>query len=142
MRKKISILTSILGFSLATAAFAGDLGINVIVAGEIAPGVYGQVEIGSEPRPRLVYERPIIITASKRYAQAQPVYLHVPPGHAKHWSKHCHEYHACEHQVYFVKSSEYEPDYRSESDNHQDNHKHDQKGHKEGHGKGHGKNKQ
>lgn len=142
MSKKISILTSIIGFSLATSALAGDLCINVIASGEIAPGVYGQVEIGNAPRPRLIYERPIIITANKRYAQAQPVYLHVPPGHAKHWSKHCHEYHACERQVYFVKSREYEPDYRSESDNQQDNHKHDQKEHRESHGKGHGKNKQ
>src|SRR2546425_10235251 len=26
----------------------------------------------------------------------QPIYLHVPPGHAKHWRKHCHEYNACD----------------------------------------------
>ncbi len=40
-----------------------------------------------------------------------PIYMHVPPGHARNWSKHCHKYNACERPVYFVKSAEYEPGY-------------------------------
>ena len=44
----------------------------------------------------------------------QPLYLHVPPGHAKHWRKHCHEYHACNRPVYFVRSAEYEPGFNME----------------------------
>jgi len=28
-------------------------------------------------------------------APPPPVYLHVPPGHAKNWRKHCREYNAC-----------------------------------------------
>ena len=39
----------------------------------------------------------------------QPIYLHVPPGHAKNWRKHCHKYNACGQPVYFVVSDEYKP---------------------------------
>lgn len=138
MHKKLLILSSIIGLQMASTAAAGDLGINVLLAGEVAPGVYGQVEIGNTSRPVLVYERPMIIAVDKRYARAQPVYLHVPPGHAKHWSKHCQEYHACGRQVYFVKSREYEPEYRSERDNYQDDSDRGHKNHKGGNGKGNG----
>ena len=63
----------------------------------------------------------------------QPVYLHVPPGHAKKWDKHCHKYNACNRPVYFVKSREYDPDYRRN-----ENHQGDQGNHKgKGHAKGH-----
>lgn len=135
MRNKLLILSSIIGLHLSPAVLAGDLGINVLLAGEVAPGVYGQVEIGNAPRPVLVYAQPMVIAVDKRYARAQPVYLHVPPGHAKHWSKHCAEYHACGRQVYFVKSREYEPEYRSERDDREHKeHKGDQG---RGNGKGH-----
>jgi hypothetical protein len=40
-----------------------------------------------------------------------PIYLHVPPGHYKHWHKHCHEYGACGRQVYFVQNDWYEHTY-------------------------------
>lgn len=74
-----------------------------------------------------------MIVVNKRYAHEEPIYLHVPPGHAKNWDKHCHAYHACERRVYFVRSQEYEPEYQREHDH--DHHKE----HK--HGKGHGKDK-
>lgn len=144
--RKLLTLSGIIALQLASTASAGDLGINVLLSGEVAPGVYGQVEIGNAPRPVLVYERPMIIAVDQRYARAQPVYLHVPPGHAKHWSKHCQEYHACGRQVYFVKSREYEPEYHNGGDHHDDNHRgHEKhksgKGNGEGNGKGNGKNK-
>lgn len=134
MRKTLLTFSSILLSYMAPTAVAGDLGINVILSGEVAPGVYGQVELGNAPRPVLVYERPRIITVDKRYVHAQPVYLHVPPGHAKHWDKHCQEYHACGREVYFVKSREYDSDYERS-----DREDHDHDGHKGGHG--HGKKK-
>ena len=31
-----------------------------------------------------------------------PIYLYVPPGHAKNWGKHCARYNACSQPVYFV----------------------------------------
>ena len=83
---------------------------NVIIHGEVKPGVYGRVEIGTAPPPPVVYPQPVVIMHEPR--PAQPIYLHVPPGHAKNWSKHCHKYNACNRPVYFVKSKEYEPGYR------------------------------
>ena len=94
----------LLGISGAQAQYA-----NVIVAGQVKPGVYGRVEVGSGPPPVLVYPQPVVIV--QRPVPLQPVYLHVPPGHAKKWSKHCHKYNACNRPVYFVKSQEYEPGY-------------------------------
>jgi hypothetical protein len=131
MRKYLLLISGLLALQTAPSAFAGDLGINVILSGEIKPGVYGQVQIGNSPRPAVVYDSPRVVVVDKRYAREEPIYLHVPPGHAKHWDKHCREYNACERRVYFVRSEEYEPEYQREHEHHED-HDHD-------HGKGHGK---
>ena len=63
----------------------------------------------------------------------QPVYMHVPPGHAKDWGKHCRKYNACGQPVYFVEdrwyTNTYVPAYAQE---------HGKKsGKKQGGGKGH-----
>ncbi len=82
---------------------------RVILSSEVRPGVYGRVEYGGSPPPLLVYERPVTIYRQPQPVQTQqPVYLHVPPGHAKDWAKHCRKYNACGSSVYFVKSAEYE----------------------------------
>lgn len=88
---------------------AADVDVRVIVSGEVRPGVYGRVDIGSSPPPPLVYPKPVIIVRPPRPVEVQPVYLHVPPGHAKNWSKHCRKYNACASPVYFVHSEEYKP---------------------------------
>ena len=94
----------------AAAAQALAQDVRVIVSGEVAPGVYGRVDISNGPRPPLVSPDPVVVV---RQARAPgPVYLHVPPGHAKNWSKHCKKYNACNRPVYFVKSAEYEPGYK------------------------------
>jgi len=98
----------------ASASHAGDLDIHVMLTGEVAPGVYGQVQIGNERPPPLVYAQPMLIEAQP--APPPPIYLHVPPGHAKNWRKHCREYNACNRPVYFVRSEEYEPGYRPRDD--------------------------
>ena len=84
--------------------------VRVTISGEVAPGVYGRVDIGSGPRPPLVYAQPVVVVRQAR--APAPVYLHVPPGHARNWSKHCKKYDACNRPVYFVKSAEYEPGYQ------------------------------
>ena len=85
--------------------------VSVGIAGEIRPGVYGRINIGSNPPPPVFYPQPVVIVQQPRSVPVTPVYLHVPPGHAKHWSKHCKKYNACSQPVYFVKSAEYEPGY-------------------------------
>lgn len=111
---------------------ADDLGINVVLEGEIQPGIYGRVELGNNSHPDLVYTQPrvIVVEENRRYA---PVYLHVPPGHAKNWAKHCNKYNACNRPVYFVKSSEYE------TEHHHHDHPGQGKGKDKHKGKGNGK---
>lgn len=102
--KTLSILLCLAG---SGAAHASDVRVGVTVAGEVSPGVYGRVDIGNQPPP-LVYAQPVMIVRQPAAVQVAPVYMHVPPGHAKKWDKHCHKYNACTQPVYFVKSAEYE----------------------------------
>ena len=99
---------------LASLALAADAQVNVIVQGQVAPGVYGRVEIGNAPPPPVVYAEPRIVV--RPATLPPPVYLHVPPGHAKNWKKHCKKYDACGQPVYFVKSAEYEPKKKKKKD--------------------------
>lgn len=87
---------------------AANAETRVILSSDVRPGIYGRVDIGGAPPPLLVYPEPVVVVRQPQSVQVQPIYLHVPPGHAKHWSKHCHEYNACGSPVYFVKSAEYE----------------------------------
>jgi hypothetical protein len=112
-------------FAVTGLCRAGDLGIHILVSGQVAPGVYGQVRIGNEPPPPVVYAQPTLI--EPQAAPLPPIYLHVPPGHAKDWRRHCHEYNACNRPVYFIRSAEYEPgfDRRRYDREHEHDHDHD-----------------
>ena len=107
----VTVCASLLLGSLVARA-ADVPTINVTVSGEVAPGVYGRVQFGNAPPPPVVYAQPTIIVREPARGAEEPIYLHVPPGHARNWAKHCHEYDACNRPVYFVKSAEYEPGYR------------------------------
>jgi hypothetical protein len=113
-------IAALLWFSGVAVAAAGDLKIHVMLSGEVAPGVYGQVQLGNEPPPPVVYAQPILI--EPQAAPPPPVYLHVPPGHAKNWRKHCREYNACNRPVYFVRSEEYDPAYARHDHGHDAEH--------------------
>ncbi len=106
MLKKI-----LLGAACATAlatAMAADVGVSVHVTD---PGFYGRVDIGRVPQPpQLIFPQPVIIHQPVRVQQS-PIYLHVPPGHAKKWDKHCHKYSACGQPVYFVEADWYQKNY-------------------------------
>src|ERR1700757_4885060 len=124
--------------ALATPAFCADVGVSISVG---QPGFYGQIDIGNVPRPPVVYAQPVGVAPSPEYVSVQPIYLHVPPGHEKHWGKHCAEYHACGRPVYFVRddwyNNEYVPRYRQGGGDHDDDSGHGH--HKDhDHGKGHG----
>ncbi len=110
-------------------AHAGLAIINLGISGEISPGVYGQVQLGNAPPPPVVYAQPVIIVRERNHDNDRPLYLHVPPGHAKHWSKHCREYNACNREVYFVRSAEYEPGYNARE--YRKHHKDKDRGHKD-----------
>ncbi len=85
----------------AVPALAADVGVSISIG---QPGFYGRIDIGDYPQPRLLYREPRVIY---REAAREPIYLHVPPGHAKNWRKHCRQYDACGERVYFVQDSWY-----------------------------------
>ena len=87
--------------ALAVPALAADVGVSISIG---QPGFYGRIDIGDYPQPRLLYREPRLI---QRVAVREPIYLHVPPGHAKNWRKHCRQYDACGERVYFVQDNWY-----------------------------------
>jgi hypothetical protein len=120
---------------LSGPARADDVNIAVAVG---LPGFYGQLNIGDVPRPRVIYARPVVIERAPEFVAAPPIYLRVPPGHEKHWSKHCAAYQACGRPVYFVREewyrNEYVPRHREYGeDRGEDRHE----GREHDHGKGH-----
>ena len=107
------------------------------------------------PEPRMIHRVPV---------GRPPLYLRVPPGHARDWRRHCHRYGACGERVYFVQDNwyrhEYAPRYqerhihrdygrdgyrddyrRHERRDHRDDHRGDDRGRGRGddHGRGHGR---
>lgn len=131
------ILPALLAAALPLAVQAQNVSFNATISGQVVPGVYGQVAIGNGPPPPVVYAQPMIAQPAPIIvgaAPVEPIYLHVPPGHARNWHKHCHEYHACERPVYFVRSAEYQPGYQPEHHGHGH---HDEDGDDHGHGHHH-----
>lgn len=106
--RQVLLVTILLAGSAASQA--GGLSVNVLLSGEVVPGLYGQVNIGSAPPPPVVYAQPMLVEAQP--AELPPIYLHVPPDHARNWRMHCREYNACNRPVYFVRSREYDPEYQ------------------------------
>lgn len=127
--------------ALGTAAFAADVGVSVNIA---QPGFYGRIDIGRVPGPVLIYPQPVIIEQRTVNVVRQPIYLHVPPGHAKNWRKHCSRYQACGQPVYFVQDGwyrdVYEPRYYGDSGRREDGRdsRYDESYRNNGKHKGHG----
>lgn len=107
-------------------ALAADIDVSINIG---QPGFFGQIDVGGYPPPRIIYREPRVIqrVAVKR----PPIYLNVPPGHAKNWRKHCGKYNACGERVYFVQNSWYDRQYvpqyqkrhRDRRDDHHDDHR-------------------
>ena len=110
---------------------AADVGVSISVG---QPGFYGRIDIGDVSQPQIIYPRPAIIRPEPPGVTTRPIYLHVPPGHEKHWRKHCHEYNACGQPVYFVQerwyNEVYVPHYREHGE-YRD--RHHEKRHDRGH---------
>jgi hypothetical protein len=125
MKKFIAL--SMAAFALAPAMAQTSVGVSI---GVYQPGVYGRIDIGNFPQPRVIYPQPVIITQTPVAVYQQPVYLYVPPGHQKNWGKHCYRYNACGQPVYFVQEDWVRERYderRGDDDR------------RDGYGKGHGK---
>ena len=104
--KRFLIAVAITAATVSTPALAADVGVSVSIG---QPGFYGHIDIGDYPQPRVLYRQPIIVERVR--VESPPVYLRVPPGHAKNWKKHCREYNACGERVFFVRDDWYEREY-------------------------------
>ena len=129
--KKIVLALSIT--LLAGAAQATDVGVSVQVG---QPGFYGRIDIGNVAPPPVVLAEPVWV--QRRPVNVAPVYMRIPPGHQKNWSKHCAKYNACGTPVYFVKEDWYQQRYSQPQQQNYDQGDDRGKGKDKGHGKGHG----
>ncbi len=143
----------VVGASIALLLAAGGASaqayVNATVDGQIVPGVYGRIQIGNAAPPALIYAEPVIIHRPQVAVPRAPIYMYVPPGHAKNWGKHCARYNACGQPVYFVQEPPRGPRYggpsRGDRYDHQDERPGRGRGHDRGdrddhrgHGRGHG----
>ncbi len=126
MKNKLVVALALVSAALSPAFATTNVGVSIGIA---QPGVYGRIEIGNLPPPVVVYPQPVIYAPPRVAVVQQPVYLYVPPGHQKHWGKHCGRYNACGVPVYFVQESWVRERYEGEH------------GHGHGNGKGKGKHK-
>ena len=130
---KIPMIAATL-LAVSAPAFAGDVSVSI---GINQPGFYGQINIGDYPRPAVVYAQPVVIERGPGYAEAEPIYLHVPPGHERHWKQHCAEYHACGRRVFFVKDYWYRGEYARRHGQERHEERRDEHDHGHGHGDEH-----
>lgn len=143
MKKSLLIATAFAAAALSAPVLAADVGVSVSI-GE--PGFYGRLDIGGFPAPALIYPEPIIVRPVT--VPGPPIYLRVPPGHARHWSRYCGYYNACGRRVYFVQdrwyNDEYRPRYRERhgyrhEERREERWDHDHEGGYRDHGHGHGR---
>jgi hypothetical protein len=125
----------VLALMACAPAMAAEVSVSVTVGD---PRFFGRLEIGSFPQPRLIFPKPVIVEAVPMRVVREPIYLRVPPGHEKHWSKHCAEYNACGHPVYFVEDRWYNDVYVPEYQARHGHGAHEGKDHDNGKGKGKG----
>jgi hypothetical protein len=122
--KHFLIAAAVAGATITTPAIADDIGISVSIG---QPGFYGRIDIGDYPYPppRVIYRQPRVV--ERIVIEHEPVYMRVPPGHAKNWGKHCHKYNACSERVYFVRDDwynrEYVPHYQEYHHEHRDDYR-------------------
>lgn len=122
-------MKNIRNLALALLAALASLPATAQVSVSIGqPGFYGRLDIGGFPPPPLLFAEPMIIRPAP--VAYPPIYLRVPPGHAKNWGRYCGRYSACGRPVYFVQDDwyrqEYAPVYRER------HHHHDRGGYRDG----------
>lgn len=78
--------------------------VNLNVGGALAPGVFGEISIGSAPPPPVINPAPVVVMQG---APARPpAYLYVPEEHRRDWPRYCAQYRACDRPVHFVEVNE------------------------------------
>ena len=103
-RRLLFAFAACIAAPLSLPATAADVGVSVNIG---QPGFYGRIDIGSFPPPPVIYAQPVLIAPAPVAIVQGPIYLRVPPGHAKDWAKHCRRYNACGQRTYFVEEDWY-----------------------------------
>ena len=104
-----------LAAGLAAPAAEAQVGLSIQLGD---PRYYGRLDLRDRwgwgsglPGSALLRPRPVVVNRGWRGRAPAPVYLRVPPGHAKNWGKHCRRYGACGVPVYFVRDDWYRDEY-------------------------------
>lgn len=130
--KRLLIAVALSATAVTAPALAADVGVSISIG---QPGFYGRLDIGDYPAPQLIYSNPIAVYGVP--GDRPPIYLHVPPGQARNWRRHCHEYNACGERVYFVRDNwyqhEYVPRYQERHREYRDNRRDDRRGDRNDH---------
>ena len=134
---------------LAASCFLGNAAqaqtyMNMTVGGQFAPGVFGQISIGSAPPPPVINAQPVIV--GRPIVGAPLIYMHVSDAERRDWRHACRHYNACGRPVHFVQVDNRNPwwDHRDEHrevvrheeehrDEHRDGHDHGDRRWDEGH---------
>ncbi len=102
----VAVIVITIVASIDTEVLAADIGLSINIG---QPNFYGRLDTNGYPRPRVIYRHPKSI--QRVPINQPPVYMRVPPNHAKNWSKHCSKYNACGDRVLFVQDNWYRRDY-------------------------------
>ena len=104
MKRILMAMAMTIAATTLSAPAAAQISVNI---GQ--PDFYGRIDIGGFPPPPLLYPEPRMI--HRVPVSRPPLYLHVPPGHARDWRRHCRHYGACGERVYFVQDNWYRNEY-------------------------------
>jgi hypothetical protein len=118
--KRLLIAATIVAATLSAPASAQ---VSVSIG---QPGFYGRLDIGGFPPPPVLFPQPVMIQPVPM--DRPPLYLRVPPGHAKDWRRYCYRYNACGERVYFVQDNWYQREYApryQERYGHRDEYRHE-----------------
>lgn len=110
---RTAILAATLAFTAVTAATVAATAQAADVRASASvdlDGFFGRIDIGGLPPPVLVNSQAVVIR-QPAHAARQPIYLRVPPEHARNWARNCHRYLACDQPVYFVQEGWYRDTY-------------------------------
>jgi len=98
--KRLLIAALLAATTISAPALAGDVGVPVSGG---YPGFYGLLDIGNFPPQQVLYRQPKVV--KRGITDHRPkVYVHVSPGHARHWIKRCRENNASGKCVLFVQN--------------------------------------
>lgn len=130
---KRTILTATLGAIALAGGLAAAPAMAAVSVSIGEPGFFGRIDIGGGvPPPQVINPAPVIIAPPQVAVQRAPIYLRVPPGHQRNWSRYCANYGACGQPVYFVQDNwyrdTYSPYYRQHGDPRRGEYYHDHRG--------------